>query len=188
MPMLRLFVALHFPETILQSLRELITDLKAQSPEVGWVRPESIHLTLKFLGDTLQESIPAIIGGLELALMDAKACEISVRGCGGFPNLRKPRVLWAGIEHASPISSMAEVINLELARLGIEKDTKRFSPHVTLGRIKKPGEYSRLGKYMENLNFFTESVILRQVALVRSTLTSGGPIYENVKTFELEKQ
>lgn len=185
--MLRLFIALHFPARIIEQLGMIIDDARPTADGVKWVERRNMHLTLKFLGDTPEESAPAIIGGIEAATHDCSAFPVVIEGFGGFPNLRKPRVLWAGISGAGPIIKLAENINTELAGIGIEKDRKRFSPHITLGRVKKPGDFSALANFFKNLNFSSESLILDRLALVKSTLTPSGPIYDNVQEFKLKQ-
>jgi 2'-5' RNA ligase len=81
---------------------------------------------------------------------------------------------------------MAREIDHKLIPIGIKSEKRGLSPHLTLGRVKRPSDFSELTTYMENLNFDAGRVILRRVALVKSTLTPSGPIYENVKLFELE--
>lgn len=184
--MLRLFIALHFPDDIKRQLGEIIEQARPKADGIKWVESKNMHLTLKFLGDTPEDMVSPIIGGIESAVGDCSACQITVEGFGGFPNLRKPRVIWAGMNGAGPIVKLAGAINSELAGIGIEKDRKRFSPHITLGRVKRPSNYSALADFFKNLNFLSESLILDSLALVKSTLTPSGPIYENVHKIELK--
>ncbi|MEZ5360535.1 MAG: RNA 2',3'-cyclic phosphodiesterase [Candidatus Zixiibacteriota bacterium] len=184
--MLRLFIALHFPDGIKRQLGDIIEQARRKADGIKWVEPHNMHLTLKFLGDTPKNMVSPIIGGIESAIAGASACRITVDGFGGFPNLRKPRVIWAGMNGAGPIVKMAGAINSELAGIGIEKDSKRFSPHITLGRVKQPGNYGALADFLQDLNFSSEPLILDSLALVQSTLTPSGPIYENVHKCKLK--
>lgn len=184
--MLRLFIALHFPETVKKQLGSLIADLRPRGPGIKWVEPRNIHLTLKFLGDTPQEKVPAIAETLGRTAKDFRAFTAGVRGCGGFPNLSRPRVIWVGLADAQPAIDMARAIDKDLARLGLEKERRPLSPHLTLGRIHRPGNFSPLAAYMQDLKFDAGEVILNTVALVKSTLTPQGPIYENLNLFTLE--
>jgi 2'-5' RNA ligase len=184
--MIRLFIALHFPQHIKDSLEALIADLKPRARGIKWVEPKNIHLTLKFIGEVPENKIEPIVMALSTVLDGRKKFESRVAGCGGFPNLRRPRVLWVGLAGAEPAAAMAREINDKLVPIGIETEKRGLSPHLTLGRIKTLGDFSELAAYMENLNFDAGMIILNRVALVRSTLTPGGPIYENLKLFELE--
>jgi 2'-5' RNA ligase len=184
--MVRLFVALLFPDQVKNALGALISDLKPRGQGIKWVESKNIHLTLKFIGETPEKKIEPITNGLEAVLADRKKFESRVAGCGGFPNLRNPRVIWVGLDGADPAVEMAKQINHKLIPIGIKSEKRGLSPHLTLGRIKKRSDLSDLAAYMESLNFDAGSVILDRVALVKSTLTPAGPIYENVKLFELE--
>jgi 2'-5' RNA ligase len=185
--MLRLFIALHMPDQLKEELGRAISDLRPLADGIKWVETKNMHLTLKFLGDTEKSLVGGIAGAITIALAGRKAFEAKLDGCGGFPNLNKPRVIWAGIGGANPAIEIAKTINYELEKIGIDKDNKRFSPHLTLGRIKTKSDLSRLSNHMRNLNFGSEAVILDRVALIKSTLTPHGPIYENLKEFKLEQ-
>jgi 2'-5' RNA ligase len=184
--MVRLFIALHFPESIKSSLGELIDDLKPRGQGIKWVESKNIHLTLKFIGDFPEKKIGRIGEVLETVLNGRAKFEGRVARCGGFPNLRNPRVLWVGLDGADPAIEIAKELNHRLIPIGIKSEKRGLSPHLTLGRIKKRSDLSELAGYMESLNFDAGSVILDRVALVKSTLTPSGPIYENVKVYELE--
>lgn len=184
--MVRLFVALLFPEEIKNRLGELIADLKTRADNVKWVESKNIHLTLKFIGEVPEKKVQPITDAVAAVMTGKKKFEGRVAKCGGFPNLRRPRVLWVGLDGADPAALIAKELNHKLIPIGIKSEKRGLSPHLTLGRIRRPGDFSELAAYMESLNFDAGSVILDRVALVRSTLTPGGPIYENLKLFELE--
>lgn len=186
--MVRLFIALILPDEIKRKLGTLIDDLRPRTATIRWVVSQNMHLTLKFIGERPEKDIEPIAAAIEEAVKGRGKFNVRVKKCGGFPNLRNPRVLWVGIEGAEPAIEMAREINKELVPLGIEADKRPFSPHLTLGRIKKKikPDLSPLASYMESLNFDAGSTILDRVALVKSTLTPGGPIYENLKVFELK--
>ncbi|MEE9442745.1 MAG: RNA 2',3'-cyclic phosphodiesterase [candidate division Zixibacteria bacterium] len=183
--MLRLFIALHLPGQIKEKLEKVISDLRPLADGIKWVEPKNMHLTLKFLGDTEEEIVEGVAGAVIRALTGRRVFEVKLSECGGFPNLKNPRVIWAGIDGADPAVEMAMAINNELAKIGIEKDKKRLSPHLTLGRIKRRSDLSRLSNYLRNLYFDSEAVILDRAALIKSTLTPRGPIYENLREFKL---
>ena len=183
--MVRLFIALLLPDEIKQALGQLIIDLKPRGRGVRWVAVKNMHLTLKFIGETEENMIEPIGQALSSAIEGSPAMEMKVSGCGGFPNLKNPRVLWAGLEGAGPAVAMARDIDRELHRLGYPKEKRPLSPHLTLGRIKQRSDLSDLTSYMRSLTFTTEPITLDRVALVKSTLTPSGPIYENLKLIKL---
>jgi 2'-5' RNA ligase len=184
--LVRLFVALTFPDEVKAALGRLIDDLRPKSRGIKWVEPHNIHLTLKFIGEISENKVERIGQAIDEVLAGRAGFEGRVVGCGGFPNLKRPRVLWVGLEGAEPAIEIAKQINHRLIPIGVKSEKKPLSLHVTLGRIRKPTDLSPLTDYMENLNFDAGSVIFDRVALVKSTLTPRGPIYENVKVFELE--
>lgn len=184
--LVRLFVALVFPDEIKSALGALIDDLRPHARGIKWVEAKNIHLTLKFIGEVPQGKVERISAALSEVLAGRKKFVGRIVGCGGFPDLRRPRVLWAGMENADPAVEMSRDINHKLIPIGIKSEKKKLSPHLTLGRIKKPSDLSALASYMESLKFDAGSVILDKVALVKSTLTPSGPIYEDLKIFELE--
>jgi 2'-5' RNA ligase len=184
--MLRLFIALLFPDTIKAELGRLMADLEPRGRGIKWVEPKNIHLTLKFIGDapeTKVDRINQLIGGV---VAGRKKFAGQIRGCGVFPNIKRPSVLWVGLEGADPAIEIAREIDHALVSLKIPAEKRPLSPHLTLGRVKKPGDLSVLMTYMQGLKFDAGTVILDRVALVKSTLTPSGPIYENLKVFELE--
>jgi 2'-5' RNA ligase len=184
--MLRLFIALLFPERIKNELGKLIEDLRPRGQGIKWVEPENIHLTLKFIGEVRENKVDRISQALEEVLAGKEKFEGRVTNCGGFPNLRNPRVLWVGLDGAEPAVTMAKEINHKLIPIGIKSEKRGLSPHLTMGRVKKRSDLSALASYIESLNFDAGPVILDRVALVKSTLTPSGPIYENLKLFELK--
>lgn len=184
--MVRLFVALLFPDEIKAALGRLIDELRPMGAGVKWVEPHNIHLTLKFIGEISEKKVERITGAVGDVLAGRAAFEGHVAGCGGFPHLKRPRVLWVGLGGADPAIDIAKQLNHKLIPIGVKSERKPLSPHLTLGRIKKQTDLSELTAYMQNLNFDAGKVILKKVALVKSTLTPGGPIYKNVEVFELE--
>ena len=184
--MLRLFIALHLPDEIKTHLGNLIEKLSPLANDIKWIDPKNIHLTLKFLGDTDENQVTAISGGIQTALAGKSAFEIGVGGCGGFPNLKNPRVIWAGLKNAGPAKEIARDINHQLASIGIEKDNRPLSPHLTIGRVKNNADLIKLLNYIESLKFDAGYTILNKVALIQSTLTPKGPIYKSIGEFNLE--
>lgn len=179
--MVRLFIALLLPNEIKKALEDLIIDLKPRVKGVRWVGADNIHLTLKFIGETSEEKIGPISQVLEKAAAGRKPLTVALDRMGGFPNLKNPRVIWVGLSGVEPAAEMAGLLNRQLKPLGFEPEKRPFSAHLTLGRIKFPIDASPLAAYAEQLNFATEPVILDRIALVKSTLTPGGPIYEKLE-------
>src|SRR5262245_61898497 len=130
---MRVFIAIGLPGSIQQELAALQRDLKNVTNSARWVAPDSIHLTLKFIGETPEHRIPEIDSAL-LGLT-WKPFTVSVRGIGFFPGTRSPRVFWAGLE-APPMEGLAQEVDARMERLGFEKEKRAFRPHLTLARAR----------------------------------------------------
>lgn len=137
---MRLFVALDLPEEVRHEFRELIARLKKECPAARWVRPEGIHVTLKFIGE--REDID--MGSIREALAPVRseqAVEMEFRGLGFFPDARRPRVVWCGVEASANLAALAGEVAGALEALGIERETREYTPHLTLARLE-PGKIS----------------------------------------------
>ncbi|MEK7803817.1 MAG: RNA 2',3'-cyclic phosphodiesterase, partial [Deltaproteobacteria bacterium] len=133
---LRLFIAIELPSNIIDGLRNVQEELKDKSNKLSWAKPENIHLTLKFLGDTETGKIDRMVNILEGIAGRSFSFEISVKGVGTFPAAGNPRVIWVGIEENKDMLQLYNNIEEGLATLGFEKEMRDFKPHITLGRIK----------------------------------------------------
>ena len=134
---MRLFVALAIPEDVRRSLADVMTKLRPAAPGARWVRAEGIHLTLKFIGHVTPEKLEPIRDAFGAIRLDA-AVKIRFRGLGFFPSERRPRVLWAGIEATPNLARLAADIEDRLEPLGIAREQRPFSPHLTLARFLEP--------------------------------------------------
>jgi RNA 2',3'-cyclic 3'-phosphodiesterase len=139
----RLFVALETLSAVRENLAALIDELReADAPssktKARWVRAENLHVTLKFIGHVDGEKLDAIRGALAEVRSDASV-ELRFRGLGFFPNDRRARVLWAGVEGSPNLATLADEIDARLAKLGIARETRDFAPHLTLARFDPPG-------------------------------------------------
>src|SRR5712692_9849708 len=135
---MRLFVALEIPSTVRKNLAELLKSLRAVSPQTRWVRPENLHVTLKFIGEVPEAKLADIRSALAGTLSD-QPVTLDFRGLGFFPNEKHPRVFWAGIETSPNLKTLAEDIDKATEKLGIPREQRSFSPHLTLARFEPPG-------------------------------------------------
>lgn len=183
---IRTFIAIELEDNVRQRLKEIQEQLQLLGPDVKWIEPENIHITLRFSGNlsprklkTLMTALPGFIKGIPPFL-------ISVSGLGAFPNPQKPEVLWAAVTENGELSHLAEEIESGVASCGLGKGDKEFSPHITIGRIKSLTKITRL---TEAIPAYAISPALEQtiskVTLFKSTLTSQGPIYEVLQRVEL---
>jgi RNA 2',3'-cyclic 3'-phosphodiesterase len=133
----RLFVALDLPDEIRRALEDLIARLRPQAKEARWVRPESMHITLKFIGWAKEEQLDAIRRALE-PVHSTEPVEMHFRGLGFFPNERRPRVLWCGVEASGNLGDLASQIDRALHPIGVAPEPRAFVPHLTLARFNSP--------------------------------------------------
>ena len=140
---MRLFVALQIPPAVRENLAALMDELRAADAassknKARCVRAENLHVTLKFIGHVDAGKLDAIRAELAEVGSDAPV-ELRFRGLGFFPNERRPRVLWAGVEGSPSLAALAGEIDTRLSKLGIPRETRDFSPHLTLARFDPPG-------------------------------------------------
>ncbi len=129
---MRLFVALDIDANIRERITRFLDGVRGFAPEARWVRPESLHVTLKFIGEKSEEDADKIKQAL--ASISTRAFDVNFRGYGFFPNDRAPRVFWVGIEGGPALTSLAAEVDERLTKLGIPKEEHAFSPHLTLAR------------------------------------------------------
>ncbi|MGD2050354.1 MAG: RNA 2',3'-cyclic phosphodiesterase [Chloroflexota bacterium] len=179
MSTIRAFVAIDLTEAVRKELAWIINDLKRNVPakSVRWVRPENIHLTLKFLGDTKIDSLDHISSGLDRVGEGKPPLNLTLDTLGCFPNPRRPRVVWVGISgDVDTLQSLQKMIDQMLNSLGWDLEKREFHPHLTIGRIKNSKKVvdSRLpwGSPMKPLTFPVDSL-----ALYESILKPSGAVY-----------
>jgi len=129
---MRLFVGLDIDEGIRNRIARFLEGVREFSPDARWVRPESLHVTLKFIGEQSEDQTEKIKRQLETVA--ANSFDVSFRGYGFFPGVRAPRVFWVGIEATPALSALASLVDENVARLGVPKEEHAFTPHLTLAR------------------------------------------------------
>src|SRR5712691_11506638 len=135
---MRLFVALEIPSEVRENLAGLLKSLRAVSPQTRWVRPENLHVTLEFIGEVEEAQLASIRTGLGGVRSDQPVA-LDFRGLGFFPNEEHPRVFLAGIEASPNLKTLAADIDKATEKLGIPREQRPFSPHLTLARFERPG-------------------------------------------------
>ncbi len=151
---IRSFIAIPVPSAELRALETAVKKLESDlGGGVRWVRPEGIHLTLKFMGDIQAEIAERILSVLPPVAARFSPFELSISGLGVFPNTRRPRVLWAGVHgDLETLSALQLAVDDALGELGLPKEQRAFSPHLTLGRVRRDvpeGQLRKIGEVME---------------------------------------
>ena len=132
---MRLFTAIDIPEDVREALRSLLQRLRPLA-KLSWARIENLHITTKFIGEWPAERLDEMKSVLAAAPVPGPI-EIAVRGLGWFPNERRPRVFWAGIDGGEPLRSLAHTTEQAVAQLGVPVEERAYSPHLTLAKIKE---------------------------------------------------
>lgn len=180
---MRLFVALDIPSTVRKNLAELVNSLRAVSPQTRWVRPENLHVTLKFIGEVPETKLAPIRTALAQA-RSAQPITLAFRGLGFFPDERHPRVFWAGIEASPNLKTLAADIEKATETLSIAREQKPFSPHLTLARFEPPRVPEKLREAIrENAGREFGWLRTHQFRLIESKLKPSGAEYTTVESF-----
>jgi len=191
METVRSFAAIELPGELRRELGELVDRLKAGGQTgVKWVDPQSIHLTLKFLGDVAVSRLEEIGAALEEATLGVPRFRLTVGGLGVFPGRNRVRVAWVGVSgDMDVLERLQRRVDSALVRLGFAAESRGFTPHLTLARVRErvsPQERQRLGQFIEDAHFEAEHGIpVDAVHLMRSQLTSGGAIYSRLRSVGL---
>jgi 2'-5' RNA ligase len=175
---MRAFIAIDLPESIRAELRRRRASFGSVCPEARWTQPEGIHLTLKFLGEISDRQVREVCEGLK-KLGRIEGFTIGLKGFGFFPDARRPRVFWAGVDAPPSLQQLAERVEEAMARIGFAREERVFRPHLTLARFRVPqaqpalqallsqqGE-QELGKFKVSEFFLFESKLSPQGAQYR---------------------
>ena len=186
--MIRCFVAIPLPGDVLAQIGEVSHQLKKLSIDARFPRPESIHLTLKFLGDVQESAVPDILETMKEKVCKYESFEVSVRNAGAFPHLANPRVVWLGVEPEEELEKLQSSVESGLVELGFEKEKRRFSPHLTLARVKSRHMIANLMHYLElhGSKIDLGSFLVRTVVLYRSELRPSGAVYSRLGSAALK--
>ncbi len=190
---MRIFIAIELPEEVLSTVIAVQGELRSEGDThiVRWVARGGLHITLKFLGNIPATRLKEVEGAVAEAVAGHAPFCLSLVGLGCFPRPHRPRVLWVGIEgELEKLLSLQKVIEGKLVHLGFLPEGREFSPHVTIGRVKRqstPKERARLGQILqswqvENLGQFS----VEAVSVMRSQLHPAGAKYTCLASIRLE--
>jgi 2'-5' RNA ligase len=194
---MRLFVALDIDESIRGRIARFLDGVREFAPDARWMRPESLHVTLKFIGEKPEDDIEKIKRALEAIAADT--FELNFRGYGFFPGARAPRVFWVGSDGGSKLSSLAATVDEALAQLDIPKEEHAFNAHLTLARAgrssgsprwrKGDGPNRSFQRLQEKLAALPApefgTMTAREFFLYQSQLLRGGSKYNKLERFAL---
>lgn len=182
---IRTFIAIDLPDEVKAYLTAVSKELSRQLPKgaVRWVKPEQMHLTLRFLGDTAVSQLNLLYDTLDTNLAEAKPFTLKLSQLGAFPNKERPRVIWVGIggEMKALNLTQSQVVQA-VTSLNFPPDKLKFKPHLTLGRVKNLDGFKnkKWGGRVESLAFGVTAV-----HLIQSELNQSGPIYKTLHSINL---
>ncbi len=184
---MRTFIAIKLPEDVLRGVAVVQDRLRRSGVEAGWVRPESIHLTLKFLGEVEEARQGEIFDALRKAAAGVSPFTIAVAGAGAFPGSRNARVLWLGITgDLAPLAALQETIEEAMEGLGFRREDRKFTPHLTLARIRQGRPPSGLQKALDEIkDTGLPAFEVDSVHFMKSDLQPSGPVYTELGRVEL---
>ncbi len=192
MSTVRVFIAIALPAPLQQKLDQAAGLLKNnQTRAVHWVTGKNIHLTLKFLGEVDSNKIEPINQVIQAESRKVKPFELSAGGAGAFPNLRRPRVVWIGVQAPPVLAELAAAIDRGTQLLGFPGEDRPFSPHLTLGRVSQnasPQEVQAIGQVLSTTKISQLGGFeVTQVTLFRSDLQRSGAVYTPLFSAALAK-
>jgi len=181
--MIRSFIAVELPDEVRGALSQIQERLRESVGGVRWVQPASIHLTLKFLGDIRPEQVQPIAAAAARAIQGEPPFTLGVSGLGAFPNPRKPRVIWVGIEgDVERLGRLETRLEGALEPLGFPREQRAFRPHLTLGRVKDPRRPPDLTRALADVTVPTcNSFDVDEILVYKSDLRPTGAIYTKLQ-------
>lgn len=186
--MIRSFVALNIPSQVKEEIGDIIGELKKLSGDVKWVKPQNLHLTLKFLGEVEPVTLEKVYQKVEACAQKTQVFSFSLSGAGLFPNPKRPRVFWTGIKGGErELESLFRCLEGELEALGFQKEKRGFSPHLTIGRARTTQGMERLVERIKGIEYRSKRIEVSSLFVVKSQLTPQGPIYSPLREFKFKK-
>lgn len=183
---MRLFIATSFPEPVVHDLNERATAMKSKLPPASWVRPETQHLTFAFLGEQDESLIDKLAPPLEAHLRGVAKFTATLTGCGFFPNKRRARVGWIGLDPEPPFQDIAKAVQDVVTRNGVTLDRADFRPHLTVMRIRDHWPPASIDLFERTLRDYKSApFMVDAVTLYSSRLNPNGAIHTAVRNFEL---
>jgi 2'-5' RNA ligase len=184
---IRCFIALNLPAEIKGRLAELEARLKEARADVSWVKPENIHLTLKFLGGVEEARVPLVKRAVQEGLRREGPLVLTLAGLGVFPNPRSPRVVWVGVGgDTERLQDLQERLEQALGEVGFPREARSFSPHITLGRMRSRQGAASLMELVGHLGANeVGSLKAESIELMRSQLHPAGAVYTILESFSL---
>ena len=184
---MRTFIAIELPEAIKTEIEKVQQKLKDSGANASWTRSEGIHLTLKFLGEVEESRAAGIIEALQGACRGTGPIQLAIMGAGAFPNLKSPRVLWLGVQgDIERLATLQAAVENVMEQQGFEREVRKFSPHLTLARIKFPKPRDNWAAVIEGIrNIDLGGLTAGHLSLMKSELRRDGAVYTEIGRMDL---
>ena len=184
---IRSFIALYPDPAALRTVSDFISCLRSRERSVRWEKDDHVHITLKFLGDVERRDLGTVSDELRKELRGSGVIGGTIDRVGGFPNLRRPRIVWLGLsDGAERVRGMNAVVERVCEAAGMEREKKSFTPHFTIGRVRQPGGSGDLEKALAACSFDPAPVSFASVRIMQSVLTPKGAIHTVVAEIPLQ--
>ncbi len=185
---MRLFISIEVPEVVKKELAAAQGMLKVAGVDASWTRAEGMHLTLKFLGEVTDQQVPEIMSGLRKALEGAGPLRLEVSGVGTFLNPKNARVVWIGLSgDVEKLMQIQLTVEHAMVLLGMEREERKFTPHLTLGRVRYIRSRDKWIKTLEEIkNISLPGFDVTTISLMKSELKPDGAVYTEMGRVELK--
>ncbi len=186
MDKVRTFICIELPEEIQDDIAVLQHAIKPMGRGIRWVPPRSIHLTFKFLGDVEQDQLGEIETAVKEACNQISPFALQVDKTGAFPTFKRPRIYWIGFRSVPDMMlRLQSAIENELCKIGFAKEKRKFTPHLTIGRVKYGDGVREVSHYLQNNSFESVSFDVESVIIMKSELSSAGAKYTPLAKIKL---
>jgi 2'-5' RNA ligase len=174
---MRAFIAVELSPRLKDTIATIQSELKKARAEVKWVQPDICHITLKFLGEVTAEQVEPIRTILDQCAGRRTPFQLSVNAIGAFPTIEKPNIIWLGLkDEANMLTTIASEIEDQVAPMGFIKESRPFTPHITIGRTRA-GSHKALSQALKSVTPPDEILEVKTLTFFQSTLSSTGPTY-----------
>ena len=185
MSQVRAFLAIDLDDDLKPKINKIIKEFKQIDTKIKYVELANLHLTLKFFGEIDTNGLDLLEQKIVDVVSEFEPFDIKIKGCGAFPNSSHIKVIWVGIDEDSIIKQLHDELDKEFVKLGFDKDRK-FSTHLTIGRMKSAKNKDKVKSVIEEFSDFEIGEMrVDKISLKKSTLKPSGPVYEDLKVFEL---
>ncbi|MBI5215240.1 MAG: RNA 2',3'-cyclic phosphodiesterase [Ignavibacteriae bacterium] len=188
MKFIRTFIAIDTPEEFKPEISRVQNMLKGVRSEVRWEQEKKFHITLKFLGDVKETTMPGMLSHLDSVLREFSSFDLTYNNLGCFPNKKFPKIIWVGAHNTDgKLEEIQSTIEDELISFGFKREKNHFTPHITIGRVKGEKNLQNLVSLMEKVTLTPRTFHINEIVVMKSVLQPSGSEYEVLQTIQLQQ-